>query len=59
MKKYLEITDAKTKEVIKRMDVTDKSERHIERIEMGILMQMNRDKYYVGEVESKTELKVF
>lgn len=59
MKKYIEITEDKTGEVIKRMDVSNKSDHAIERIQLGIMAQMDTEKYSVSEKESKTSLKVF
>ena len=43
----LRIVDMETGEVVKRIDVTGKSERQIERIEMGMLRNMNLERYTV------------
>ena len=52
---YLEITRIKDRVVVKRIDVSGKSERSIERTEMGILMQMNREDFFVGEKDYDTK----
>lgn len=56
MFKYLEIIKTDTKEVVKRIDVTDKSERTIERTEMGMNINLNHAEYYTTETDSETEL---
>lgn len=56
MYKYLEIVSIKTHKAVLRVDVTGKSERSIERTEMGMLMQMNREEYHTSETESETTL---
>jgi len=55
--KYLEITRIADGVVVKRIDVSGKSERSIERTEMGILMQMNREDFFVGEKDYDTKQK--
>lgn len=45
----LVIRSIDTGEEVRRVDVTGKSDRQIERIERGILTQMDTDKYTVGE----------
>lgn len=46
---YLEIVRDSTGIVVKRINVSGKSERSIERTEMGVLMQMNRDEFHTRE----------
>lgn len=55
--KYLEIRSYGDGGVVKRIDVTGKSERQIERIESGMNRNLNHDKYYTTEFESKVELE--
>ena len=43
----LVITSIDTGEEIKRVDVTGKHTRQIERIEMGMLINLDHEKYYV------------
>lgn len=42
------VRDMETGAEVKRIDVSGMSERQADRVEMGVLMQMNRDKYTVG-----------
>lgn len=35
-------------EVVHEVDITGRSEREVERIEMGMLRNMNLDGYYIG-----------
>lgn len=57
MFKYLEIVKKETKEIVKRMDITNQSERQIERIEMGVLMNLNIKEYYIKIATSETKLE--
>ena len=43
--KVIKIKDIETQEVVKTIDVTGKSDRQIERCLLGIIHQMNQDKY--------------
>lgn len=52
MSKYIVIREQKSGAEVERMDVTEKSERMIDRIEMGVLRQTNLDRYTVGVEES-------
>lgn len=58
MYKYIEVKDRESEEVIKRLDVTDVLAWKLERIESGIEINMNHDKYYISiaNVENKLEL---
>lgn len=58
MKHYFEIIEKATKEVIKRLDVTDRSERERNRIEMGANINLNAREYYTTITESETELPI-
>lgn len=58
MYKYLEIVKDKGNEVVKRLNVSDKSERSIEKIEKGMNINLNHNEYTVQYKESDTELPV-
>ena len=45
-----ELGDRKTAKVLREFDVSDKSERYIERLTMGLLRNMDVDKYCVDEI---------
>ncbi|MGI4873171.1 MAG: hypothetical protein ACRYFX_18580 [Janthinobacterium lividum] len=51
---YVEVTDMQTSKVIKRMNVSDKSPAQVERVLMGMLRNMNTDRYCVGEQDYET-----
>ena len=55
---YLEIIKKETKEVVKRIDVSKYTENQIMRCEMGILINLNTQDYYVCENESEFELEI-
>jgi len=46
---YLEVTDLASGKVIHRIDVSEKSVVQRLTAEMGMIRQMNKDKYAVGE----------
>lgn len=56
MKKYIEIVRDKTGVVVNRLDVTDKSERSIERCESGIHINMNHSEFHTRVEEYETEM---
>ena len=56
---YIEIVKKENNEVVKRIDVSTKSESQIMRTEMGVLINLNHEEYYTRETESQTELKAF
>lgn len=56
MYKYIEVIEDETKEAILRMDVTEKSDRTIERVWSGLSLNLNHDKFTITERESETEL---
>lgn len=49
--KSLKITHKVTREVVKVIDVTCYSEHKIEKILRGMLINLNRDEYFVDESE--------
>lgn len=56
MNTYIEIKSLENSEVVKRLDVTGKTDRQQEQIEMGMLRNLNRDKYYTFSYDSETKL---
>lgn len=58
MYKYFEIVKDDTNEVVSRCDVSNKSERQIDRIMFGASINLNHNEYSVRLTESKTELPV-
>lgn len=50
MKKYIEIVAYGSDEVVKRLEVTGKSNREIERIDRGMNINLNHEDYYTREV---------
>lgn len=53
MKKYLEIVAYENEEVIRQMDVTEKTDREIDKIESGLNINLNHSEYFT---RLKTEL---
>jgi len=51
--KFLQVLDITTAECVKEIDVTGKTDREIERIERGILINMNTDNYFTDIVEKE------
>lgn len=49
MSRFLEIIEYDTGKCEKRIEVTGKSEREVERLERGMLRNLNRDKFYVAD----------
>jgi hypothetical protein len=56
MYKYLEIIKNATKEVVSRLDVSNKSERQIDRIWYDAYINLNHNEYSIQVTESETEL---
>lgn len=54
--KYLEIRRIEDDEPIKRLDLTGRSDRDIERIERGANINLDHKRYYTEVVESENEL---
>ena len=50
-KKYTQIIEFATNAIEKEFDVTDKSQTHIDRLENGILQNLNLDKFTVQTIE--------
>lgn len=51
MKKYLQIKSIATRMPIRSVEVTGRTEREIERIERGILINMDADRFFVELIE--------
>jgi hypothetical protein len=49
--KELQIVHLESGEVVETIDVSDQSERDVERVLSGLLINMNTDEYAVNEVE--------
>jgi hypothetical protein len=58
MFEYIEIKDRITDAVVKRIDVTAKSQRTIERVYAGIEINLNHAEYYVIVASSKDALEL-
>ena len=56
MFKYLEIVNDSTNAVVKRLDVTSKSDRQIQKLESALNINLNQVEYTVEYHESKKEL---
>lgn len=56
--KYIEIIKDSTGEVVLRMDVSNRTDRQIERILNGASINLNHDEYSLIETESDIELKI-
>jgi len=54
--KYIEIKKYENGEVVKRLDVSDKSDRSAATIESGMNRNLNHETYYTFSFESETEL---
>lgn len=57
MKKYLCIVNFKSKKVVKKLDVSDKSTNSIDRIENGMNINLNHDEYYTQVMNEKEVTK--
>jgi len=50
-KREILVKHIKTEEIVKRIDVTGKSEQHIERCMMGMLINMNQEDYRIEDTD--------
>ena len=55
---YLEIVRDKDNKVVKRLDVTGKSQRYIDRAESGMGANLNWNEYITRQTESSTGLEL-
>ena len=51
----LQVINIETFEIVKELDVTGRSDSNVERIERGMLINMNRDKYCVRDTKYEEE----
>ena len=51
MSKNLYIRDLNTREAIKTMPMSNSHPKHIERVMMGLLRQMDTDRFYIDDSE--------
>ena len=58
MKKYIETIHDITREVVKRLDVSNESDRSIDRIVRGFNINLNHNEYSVEVNESDVELEI-
>ena len=56
--KYLEVKEYSSGNVIKRMDLSDKSIRDIDKIEAGLNRQLNHEKYYTFYWDSEKKFDI-
>ena len=56
MHRYLEVVEFDGRKVVRRLDVTEKSDRAVERIEMALLRQTDRDRFFVRDVRKRLRL---
>jgi hypothetical protein len=54
---YSEVLSSENGEVVRRVNVTDKSERLIERTERGMLMMTDTDRFFVNTNETIDDLE--
>lgn len=47
--RFLEVVEIETGEVVHKVEVTGKSERNIERCEMGMLRNMDTERFFVRD----------
>ena len=59
MYKYIEIIETAKGNIVKRIDVSGKSERQADKVEMGVLRNMNLTDFFTKIVESETKLNTF
>jgi hypothetical protein len=53
---YIEVLKWEDNTVIKRTDVSGLSQKRIDKIEDGIIINLNRDEYYTKQTESDVKL---
>jgi hypothetical protein len=54
--KYIEIKEYDSENVVKRLDVSGKTDRSIEKIELGMNRNLNHDQFYTRVYESEVKL---
>jgi hypothetical protein len=56
--KYIEIKEYDSENVVKRLDVSGKTDRSVERIESGMNRNLNHEQFYTNTRESEVKLEV-
>lgn len=56
MYKFIEIVEIDSNKVDRRYNVTNKSDRYIDKLEMGLMRKIDFDRYFVHNHESQEEL---
>jgi hypothetical protein len=56
--KYIEVKSWDDGGVVKRLDVSEKTDRSVETIEDGMNRNMNHEKFYTFSYDSEVELEV-
>lgn len=49
VRRKLQVVDIETGEVVHELDVTGRGDRYVEKVMRGMLINMNRDKYFVDD----------
>ena len=57
MKTYIEIRKYENDKCVKRIDVTGKTQRQIDKIENGMNINLNHEEYYTKEVLTQEPLQ--
>ena len=55
MKAYIQVVSFETEEVIHQIEITGKTHTQIERIDNGLNINLNHEKFYTREVEVESE----
>lgn len=55
MHTYIEVIEFKTKQVVKRVDVTGQTERQIDKVDDGLNINLNHEEYYTRVQEYETK----
>lgn len=56
MKTYVEIIETATGKVVDRIDVSERDERGIDKVERGVNINLNHEEYHTEVRESEVEL---
>ncbi|MDF3078010.1 MAG: hypothetical protein K0S09_1899 [Sphingobacteriaceae bacterium] len=54
---YIEVKTFEEGNVVRRLDASGRSAREQEKIELGLLRNLNQNRYYTNSFESPTQLK--
>jgi len=56
--RYLEVVKYEDETVVKRIDITGKGLRSVERISRGIIINLNHEEYFTTENNSESPLEI-